>query len=198
MMSYGSWGLKGNFGRKMAENGFALFASFPYYWRLMKDCNWFYGHESDISKYGGDGRKPIYIAIKHLKLSDHCILRRWDVSLFSNLESIEIGDNCFISVKTFKIDELNRLKIQKIGKRSFTNKKNSLGWDESKSFHIVNCKSLVLIQVDQYGFSDLAGDFEKSNLPKLYYLQFGTVEENSRNFYWGSFVIRNIDMILNI
>ena len=134
--------------------------------RLMKDCNWYNGLESDISEYEGE-EKTIYITIKHLKLSDHCILRYWDVSLLYNLESIEIGNDCFISVKTFKIDGLNRLKTIKIGKRSFTNKMNSLGWDESKSFHILNCESLESIVVDQFGFSDFAGDFEISNLPKL-------------------------------
>ena len=166
--------------------------------RLMKDCSWYNGLESDISEYEGDGRKPINIAIKHLKLSDHCILRYWDVSLFSNLETIEIGSDSFISVKSFKIDGLNRLRALKIGKRSFTNKKNSLGWDESKSFHILNCESLESIEVDQFGFSDFAGDFEINNLPKLHLLVFGTVEDNSRNFYWGSFVVRSIDMMPKI
>ena len=59
------------------------------------------------------------IGIKHLKLSDNCMLVDWDVSLLYNLESIEIGNDCFGSVKTFKIDGLNRLKTIKIGSNSF-------------------------------------------------------------------------------
>ena len=37
----------------------------------------------------------------------------------SRLESIEIGDDCFENVKTFKIDGLNALESIKIGSRSF-------------------------------------------------------------------------------
>ena len=33
------------------------------------------------------------IGIKHLKLSNNCLLKDWDVSLLLNLKSIEIGDN---------------------------------------------------------------------------------------------------------
>ena len=60
------------------------------------------------------------IGIKHLKLSDNCVLKDWDVSLILNLESIEIGNDCFKSVQTFKIDGLNQLITLKIGKDSFT------------------------------------------------------------------------------
>ena len=35
------------------------------------------------------------------------------------LQSIDIGDDCFRSVKSFKIDGQNRLKSLKIGKNSF-------------------------------------------------------------------------------
>ena len=87
----------------------------------MKECEWYNGIESDIDeKYEGDGSKPMNIGMKHLKLSDNCVLVDWDVSLLYNLESIEIGDECFESVKTFKIDGLNRLKTIKIGNNSLT------------------------------------------------------------------------------
>ena len=122
----------------------------------------------------------------------------WDVSLLYNLESIEIGDECFESVKTFKIDGLNRLKTIKIGSNSFTQTKNWYGGDVSKSFHILNCESLESIQIGEYSFSDFAGDFELKNLPQLQSIQIGTIGSDSYNFYYSSFVIRGIDMILNI
>ena len=76
------------------------------------------------------------IAIKQLKLSDNCVLVDWDVSLLYNLESIEIGNDCFELVQTFEIDGLNQLKTIKIGINSFTQKKNDDGNDKSKSFYI--------------------------------------------------------------
>ena len=122
----------------------------------------------------------------------------FDFSRFSIVESIEIGNDCFGSVKTFKIDGLNRLKTIKIGNNSFTQKKNSNGNDKSKSFHILNCESLESIQIGEYSFSDFAGEFELKNLPQLQSIQIGTIKKESYNFYYSSFVIRGIELILNI
>ena len=121
----------------------------------------------------------------------------FDFSRFTQVESIEIGNDCFGSVKTFKIDGLNRLKTLAIGDNSFTQKKNSYGNDESKSFHILNCESLESIQIGEYSFSDFAGDFELKNLPQLQSIQIGTIGKYySCNFCYSSFVIRGIELIL--
>ena len=161
----------------------------------MKECEWINGIESDIEDYEGDGSEPMNMGIKHLKLTDNCVLVDWDVSWFLNLESIEIGDDCFGSVKMFKIDGLNRLKTIKIGINSFTQVKNSYKKDKSKSFHILNCELLESIQIGQYSFSDYAGDFELKNLPQLQSIQIGTVGRKSYNFSGSSFVIRGIKQV---
>ena len=122
----------------------------------------------------------------------------FDFSRFSVIESIEIGDDCFGSVKTFQIDGLNRLKTIKIGNNSFTQEKNGDGYIASKSFHILNCESLESIQIGEYSFSDFAGDFELKNLPQLQSIQIGTIGSDSYNFFGSSFVIRGIELILNI
>ena len=117
----------------------------------------------------------------------------------SSFENLEIGDNRFESVKTFKIDGLNQLKMIKIGKNSFTQKKNSYGNNKSKSFHILNCESLESIQIGEYSFSDFGGEFELKNLPQLQSIQIGTIgSDSSSNFRYSSFVIRGIELILNI
>ena len=166
--------------------------------KLVKECFWVNGIESDTEEYEGDGSKPLNIRMKQLKLTDNCVLVDWDVSLLLNLESIEIGNDCFESVETFKIDGLNRLKTIKIGNNSFTQKKNSNGNDKSKSFHILNCESLESIQIGEYSFSDFGGEFELKNLPQLQSIQIGTVGSGSLNFWYSSFVIRGIELILNI
>ena len=122
----------------------------------------------------------------------------FDFSRFSIVESIEIGNDCFESVETFKIDGLNRLKTIKIGINSFTQEKNRDGDDQSKSFHILNCESLESIQIGEYSFSDFAGEFELKNLPQLQSIQIGTIGSDSCNFCCSSFVIRGIELILNI
>ena len=122
----------------------------------------------------------------------------FDFSRFSIVESIEIGNDCFESVQTFTIDGLNRLKTIKIGKNSFTQEKNLWGDNKSKSFHILNCESLESIQIGEYSFSDFGGEFELKNLPQLQSIQIGTIGSNSYNFCYSSFMIRGIDLILNI
>ena len=119
-------------------------------------------------------------------------------SRFTLVESIEISNDCFRSVQTFRIDGLNRLKTIKIGKNSFTQKKDWHGNDKSKSFHILNCKSLESIQIGEYSFSDFGGKFELKNLPQLQAIQIGTIKNDSYNFHDCSFVIRGIKLILNI
>ena len=121
----------------------------------------------------------------------------FDFSRFINVESIEIGNNCFGSVQTFQIDGLNRLKTIKIGYNSFTQRRKYYGNNLSKSFHILNCESLESIQIGEWSFSDFGGDFELKNLPQLQSIQIGTVGSDSWNFCNSLFVIRGIELILN-
>ena len=122
----------------------------------------------------------------------------FDFSRITLLESIEIGDNCFGSVQIFQIEGLNRLKTIKIGNDSFTQEKNLYGNDEWKSFHILNCESLESIQIGEYSFTGFGGEFELKNLPQLQSIQIGTIGSDSWNFCHSSFVIRGIELILNI
>ena len=146
--------------------------------------------------------------LKTLKISNSSFGKElMNLSKLISLESIEIGDDCFESVQTFKIDGLNRLKTIKIGNNSFTQRN---GNDSSKSFHILNCESLESIKIGQYSFSDFGGEFELKNLPQLLSIQFGAIRQNrsfgignsneyvSCNFCCSSFVIRGIELILNI
>ena len=127
----------------------------------------------------------------------------FDFTRFTLVTSIVIGDDCFGSVQTFKIEGLNRLKSVKIGNKSFTQVKEGLQDDskannKSRSFHILDCESLESIQIGEFSFSDFGGGFELSNLKSLKSIQIGTIGSRSYNFYWSSFVIRGMDMILTI
>ena len=93
---------------------------------------------------------------------------------------------------------MNQLQTIKIGKNSFTQRKNSNGNDESKSFHILNCESLESIEIGRYSFSDYAGEFELKNLTQLQSIQIGIIGSTSYNFYYSSFEIEGIKLILNV
>ena len=189
--SYHDNGLKEYEGYWCDDNRFGKGIVYDRYGKLVNDCEWVNGIESDIY-YIGNGSKPLNMGMKHLKLTDNCVLVDWNVSWLMSLESIEIGDDCFGSVQTFQVDGLNRLKMIKIGMNSFTQEKFWYGNDSSKSFHILNCESLESIRIGEYSFSDFAGEFELKNLPQLQSIQIGTIGSRSCNFYGSSFVVRGI------
>ena len=125
-----------------------------------------------------------------------------DFSRYTLVESIEIGDNCFESVKTFKIDGLNRLRSLRIGKNSFTQVKEN-EWNNDyqaaesriiiglKSFQILNCKLLESIEIGEYSFGDYGGDFELRNLNALQSITVGKIGTKSWNFdIHSSFILR--------
>ena len=145
------------------------------------------------------------LEVMDLTICSNCCnyLTALKLNRFKWLESIEIGDECFESVQTFKIDGLNQLKSLKIGKNSFTQVKKddwNRSWSEaydkadnqSKSFHILNCESLKSIEIGEWSFSDFGGGFELKNLPSLQSIQIGSIESVSYNFCCCSFVIRGI------
>ena len=120
----------------------------------------------------------------------------FDFSRFAMLRFLSIGDDSFGNVNTFKIDGLKLLCRLKIGKNSFTQVKGDpqyFYYNESKSFHILNCESLESIEIGEYSFSDFAGEFELKNLPQLQSIQIGTIGSKSSNFCYSSFMIRGID-----
>ena len=128
-----------------------------------------------------------------------------NLNRFENLESIVIGDDCFGSIQIFQIEGLNRLQSLKIGHNSFTQVKSNdfkNDWDgsiskcrnESKSFHILNCESLKVIEIGCCSFCDFGGEFELRDLENLESIKIGKIGYRSMNFYWSSFKIRGITL----
>ena len=120
---------------------------------------------------------------------------------FSNLDLLHtliIGNDMYSKVSRFTLDGLKSLTTLLVGSNSFTQKRNWYGNDKSKSFHVLNCESLKSIQIGEYSFSDFAGEFELKNLPQLQSIHIGTIRGCSYNFCYSSFVIRGIELILNI
>ena len=109
-----------------------------------------------------------------------------NLNRFMNLESIVIGNDCFELVQTFQIEGLNRLQILKIGHNSFTQvKSNDFKNDfdgsytncrnESKSFHILNCESLKVIEIGCCSFIDFGGEFLEFIQHSRYYIEMNDI-----------------------
>ena len=78
-----------------------------------------------------------------------------DFSRFSNLQSIEVGDNSLMYVKNVKIDGLSKLEKVNIGQNSFTEYRNGHASNsQDNSFVMKNCDSLKSLSIDRYSFSN--------------------------------------------
>ena len=123
-----------------------------------------------------------------------------NLSRFSELRAIEIGDHCFTSVTKFQINGLSKLNSLKIGSYSFSSDNPYIELlqlvmpiisnDGPSSFHVLNCKSLQTIEIGDNSFSSYAGQFELRKLPNLQLLRIGNVGQRSCNFMDCSFEIR--------
>ena len=86
------------------------------------------------------------------------------------LKSIEIGEDCFVTTRTFELDGLNALERVVIGRWSFADVnsyddvKNSQRTDGN--YTISNCAHLKSIQIDDVAFGDYRF-FSLTNLPSL-------------------------------
>lgn len=115
-----------------------------------------------------------------------------DFSQYTNLESLQIGENSFTYTTKFDITGLSNLMSLKIGKNSFTRVKDlpdTGRYYSSRYFGVKNCAKLETIEIEQFSFFDYAGTFELSNLPLLNTLKIGSLDDDSGNFIMQDFAI---------
>ena len=91
-----------------------------------------------------------------------------------NLKRMVIGDDCYGSVRSFRIDGLNELESIVIGEKSVAYVDLSLftNTEQTGDCRIVNCPKLVSIQIGNWSFSDYKS-LEISHLPSLKSIEMG-------------------------
>ena len=131
-------------------------------------------------------------SLTFLKIESYCfqhVKGEFNLKGAPSIQSILIGDYSFSSITSVRFDGLNELKKIRIGRRSFTHLKMDDNYDKSKSFHILNCGSLELLEIGSDSFFDFAGLFELRNLSSLQFVQIGRLDFASFNFEMGDFKI---------
>ena len=113
-----------------------------------------------------------------------------DLSMFSRLKSIEIGDDCFEKVKKVKLIGLSDLERVVIGQNSFTKSKNGSGNDPHRHFYLKNCERLKELKIGRWSFSDYSV-CEIENVPSLEVIEMGEMNEESWNFYHASLELKS-------
>ena len=114
-----------------------------------------------------------------------------NVTRFSKLESLEIGDHCFTFVDEFKMIGMSELESVEIGMNSFTKKKNGYGQDPNRHFYLKNCPKLKSLKMGRYSFSDYSV-CEIENVDALEVIEMGELNKLSFSFWHASLELKSV------
>ena len=110
-----------------------------------------------------------------------------DLSRFTKLRRLEIGDHCMSYVTTVNMTGLAELERVVIGKNSFTKCKNEVDItsDPNRRFELKGCEKLKSLRIGSYSFSDYSV-FEIENVDALEVIEMG-----DRVFVYASLIMRS-------
>ena len=111
-----------------------------------------------------------------------------DLSRFTRLRRLEIGNHCMSYVTTVNITGLAELESVTIGMDSFTKSKNGvliLPYAD-RHFHLKDCPKLKSLKIDHFSFSDYTV-IEIENMDALEEIEFSGFA-----FYYGSLELTGI------
>ena len=114
-----------------------------------------------------------------------------DLTRFSHLESLIIGEYCFSYVNEVKLVGLSELESVEIGMNSFTKNERGDGYDPNGQFYLKNCPKLKSLKMGRYSFSDYTV-IEIENVDALEVIEIGGMNEMSSNFRYASLELKSI------
>ena len=114
-----------------------------------------------------------------------------DLTRFTQLRLLEVGNHCFTFVNELKITGLSELESVEIGMNSFTKQKNGYGNDPNRHFYLKNCPKLKSLKMGRYSFSDYTV-CEIENVDALEVIEMGDLDERSYNFAYASLELKSI------
>ena len=110
-----------------------------------------------------------------------------DLSRFTRLRRLEIGDHCMSYVTTVNMTGLAELESVVIGKNSFTKCKNEveITSDPNRRFELKNCPKLKSLKIGSYSFSDYSMAVIESNTA------LEGIEMGDRVFVYASLIMKS-------
>ena len=108
----------------------------------------------------------------------------FDLSGFSKLKRLEIGNDCFTYVEEVKLIGLSELESVVIGEKSFTKKMNGDGYDPNRHFYLKGCPKLKSLKMGHHSFMDYSV-IEIENVDVLEVIEMGDLDELSCNFLYA-------------
>ena len=122
--------------------------------------------------------------------SDFTVL---NLTRFTQLRSLVIGDHCLSYVMMVKVIGLSELESVVIGMRGFTKYKNTndITANPNRHFYLKDCPKLKSLKIGRYSFSDYSV-IEIENVDELEVIEVGDLDEVSFNFYFASLELKSI------
>ena len=117
-------------------------------------------------------------------------LTELDLTRFSQLKRLEIGDHCFSYVDELKLIGMNELESVVIGENSFMKNENSYG-NSNRHFYLKNCPKLKSLKIGYDSFSDYSV-CEIDNMDALEVIEMGDLDACSYVFAYGSLELKSI------
>ena len=114
-----------------------------------------------------------------------------DLSRFSQLKSLSVGDHCFSYVNEVKMIGLIELESVEIGMNSFTQHKNGAGNYLNRHFYLKNCPKLKSLKIGDYSFNDYTV-CAIENVDALEVIEMGELKKESNNFRYASLELKSI------
>ena len=99
------------------------------------------------------------------------LIKTVDLSLFPQLKSIEIGDECFMHVNEVKLIGLSQLERVMIGENSFTKEKSDNDKNAS-GLYVKSCELLRELKIGNHSFEEYSA-CEIENVPSLKVIEVG-------------------------
>ena len=116
-----------------------------------------------------------------------------DLSGFSKLKRLEIGNDCFSYVEEVKLIGLSELESVEIGEKSFTKYKDTyhITPDPNRQFYLKDCPKLKSLKMGHHSFMDYTV-CEIENVDALEVIEMGDLDEASCNFPYASLELKSI------
>ena len=114
-----------------------------------------------------------------------------DLTRFTSVRRIVIGDDAFMYVNEVKMIGLSELESVEIGMNSFTQHMNGYGQDPDRHIYLKDCPKLKELKMGRYSFSDYTV-IEIENVNALEVIEMGSFNEWSHNFRYASLELKSI------
>ena len=121
--------------------------------------------------------------------NDKC-LTELDLSSFTSMKVLEVGEYSFAFVEEVKLIGLSQLERVVIGQKSFTKHKNDWDNDPTRHFYLKNCERVRELKMGLDSFSDYSV-CEIENVPSLEVIEMGEMDRESYNFSYASLELKS-------